>query len=63
MEILNSSCWTCASIILSFTSYLLGQNKFVWSKKLLPFNIKILNPMQEYLPIMESFVCILWIFV
>ena len=41
-------------IILPFSIYLEGENKFVYSNKLLPFNIKSTNPIQKYPHIIES---------
>ena len=38
--------WQCFNTILSFLLYLLGENKFVYSTKLLPFNMKVINPIQ-----------------
>ena len=46
-------------MILSFFLYLLGENKFEYSNKLLPFNIKSLNPIQNYLQIIELYAFIL----
>ena len=40
----------------------LVENKLVYSKKLLPFNIKSINSVQKYLHITESYACILKIF-
>ena len=42
------------NIILS-----LGENKFVYSNKLLPFNMKPINPIQKFLHIIKSYTCIL----
>ena len=55
--------WKYFSIILSFISYLFGENKSVHSNKLLPFNMKSINTIQKYPNIIESYVCILKIFV
>ena len=55
--------WKYFNIILSFFSYFLGQNELVSSNKLLPFNIKSINPVQKYLHITELYACILKIFV
>ena len=35
------------NIILPFFSFSLGENKFVYSNKLLPFNMKQINPIQK----------------
>ena len=45
--------WKYFSIILSFFSQSLGENKFVYSNKLSPFNIKSINPIQKYPDIIE----------
>ena len=42
---------------------LCGENKFVKSVRLLPLNIKSINPMQKYLYIINSWACILKIVV
>ena len=42
---------------------MLGENKLVYSNRLLPFNIKPINPIQKYPHIIESYACILKIFV
>ena len=55
--------WTFFSIILSFFSYLLGENKFIESNKLLALNIKSINPIQKYLHITESYAYVLKMFV
>ena len=44
---------------LAFFSYSLGENKFVYSNKLLPFNMKSINQIQQYPHIIESFSCII----
>ena len=49
-------------MILSFKKKSQGENKLVKSIKVLPENIKS-NPMQEYPHIIESFGCILNMFV
>ena len=46
-------------IILSFSLYSLGENKFVYSKKLLPFNMKSTNSIQKHPHIIKSYACIL----
>ena len=51
--------WRYASIILSFFSYSLGENKLVYSNILLPFNIKSIHPIQKFPYIIESYTCIL----
>ena len=35
----------CFKIVLLFSSYSLVENKFVYSNKLLPFNLKSINPL------------------
>ena len=35
----------CFKIVLSFSSYSLVENKFVYSNKLLRFNLKSINPL------------------
>ena len=55
--------WKCFSIILSLFSYSLGENKLIYSNKLLLFNIKSINPVKKYPHITESYACILKIFV
>ena len=54
--------WQCFNTILSFLLYLLGENKFVYSTKLLPFNMKSINPIQKYPHVVESYAYILWVF-
>ena len=51
--------WKCFSIILSFLSYSLGENKFVYFSKLLSSTIKSINPIQKYLHVIESHAFIL----
>ena len=55
--------WEYFNIILAFFLYSLGQNKFVYSNKRLPFNMKPINPIQKYPHIIESYACTLQIFV
>ena len=50
-------------IISSFLLKLLGENKSVKSVSFLPANIKSINPVQKYPQIIESYACILKIFV
>ena len=47
------------NMILPFFAYPLGENKFVYSNKLLPFNMKSINQIQQYPHIIESYVCII----
>ena len=47
------------NIILSFFSYSLAENKFLYSNKLLPFNMKSINPIEQYPDIIEWWACIL----
>ena len=47
------------NIILPFFLFSLGENKFVCPNKLLPFNMKSINPVQKYQHIIESYACIL----
>ena len=42
---------------------MLGEDKFVYSLKFLPFNMKSINPMQKYLHIIKSYAYILQSFV
>ena len=42
---------------------LFGEKTFVYSVKLLPSNIKLINLIQKYPHIIESYACILKIFV
>ena len=51
------------SIISSFFSYSIGQNKLVSSNKLLAFNIKRINQIQRFSHISESHACTLKTFV
>ena len=51
------------NIILAFFLYSFGENKFVYSNKRLPFNMKPINPIQNYPHIIESYACTLQIFV
>ena len=51
--------WKYFIIILSFFLYSLGENKFVYSNKPLPLNMKRINPIQKYQQIIEWYVCIL----
>ena len=51
--------WKYFNIILSFFLYSLGENKFAFSNKLLPFNMKSINPIQKYQYIIEFYACIL----
>ena len=46
------------SIILLFLSYFSPENNLVYPNKLLSFNIKSINPIQKYMHITESYVCI-----
>ena len=41
--------WNYFNIILSFFLSLLEEDRFIYSKKLLYFNIKSINPIQQYL--------------
>ena len=50
--------WKYFSIISSFISYLFGENKLVYSNKLLPFYIKSINQIQKYLHIIELYASI-----
>ena len=47
---------------LSFFVKSLGEKRFVYSAKLLPLNIKLINPIQRY-PHIKSYACILKMFV
>ena len=49
--------------ISSFFLKSLGKKRFVYSVKLLLLNMKLINPIQKYPYIIESFACILKIFV
>ena len=44
---------------MSFFLYSLGEDKFVYSNKRLPFKMKSISPIQKYPHIMESYGCIL----
>ena len=46
----------------SFFLKLFGEKRLVKSVKLLPLNIKSINPMQKHLHVTESYACILKIF-
>ena len=48
---------------MSFISYSFAENKLVYTNKLLPFNIKLISPIQKYPKIIESYACILKVFV
>ena len=41
----------------------MGENKLVYCDRLLPLNMKSVNPIQKHLHIIESYSCIIWIFV
>ena len=41
----------------------LGEKRFVYSVNVFPLNIKLINPIQKYPHIIESYACILKIFV
>ena len=47
----------------SFFLKLFGEKRFVYSVKVFPLNIKSINPMQKYVPVTESYTCILKMFV
>ena len=47
----------------SFFSKLFGEKRFVYSVKVFPLNIKSIKPIQKYPHIIESYACILKIFV
>ena len=49
-------------MISSFFLKLLGEKRLKKSVKLLPLNIKSINPIQKYPHIIESYACILKIF-
>ena len=51
--------WKYFNIVLSFLSYSVGENKLEYSKEILPFNMKLINPIQKYSHIIESYACIL----
>ena len=44
---------------MSIFLYSLGVNKFVYSNKLLPLNMKSINPIQKYPHILELYACTL----
>ena len=50
-------------IISSFFIKLFGEKKFVYSVKVFPASIKSIKPIQKYPHIIESYACILKIFV
>ena len=50
-------------IISSFFLKLLGEKRFINSVKVFPASIKSINPIQKYPHIIESYACILKIFV
>ena len=50
-------------IISLFLLKSLDEKRFVTSVKVLPTNIKLINPIQKYPHIIESYACILKIFV
>ena len=57
--------WKYLSIILSFLSQSLGENKLVYFKKFIIFHINSINPIQKYphtIKSTESYACILAIF-
>ena len=56
---IDFSHWKYVIIILSFFLYSLGENKFMWKKKPLPFNMKLINTVQNYPYIIESYACVL----
>ena len=45
--------------ILSFFLYSFGENKIVYSNKLLPFIMKSITPLEKHPHITESYACIL----
>ena len=47
----------------SFFIKLFGEKRFIYSVKVFPLSIKSINPMQKYPHIIESYACILKIFV
>ena len=49
--------------MLSFFSKVFGEKRFAYSVKPFPLNIKSINPMQTYPHIIESYACILKMFV
>ena len=50
-------------IISAFLLKLFGEKRFVKSVKVFPASMKSINPIQKYLHIIESYACILKIFV
>ena len=50
-------------IISSFFLKLFGEKRFVYSVNVFPASIKSIKPIQKYLHIIESYACILKIFV
>ena len=54
--------WKYFNIIFSFFLYFLGENKFVYSNKLLPFNMKSIYLIQKYPHSIELYGCILFLF-
>ena len=50
-------------IISSFFLKLFGEKRFAYSVKVFPASIKSIKPIQKYLHIIESYTCILKIFV
>ena len=55
--------WKCFNIILPFSSQSLRKIQFVYCNKILTFNIKSINLIQNYPHIIESYACIQQIFV
>ena len=49
--------------MLSFLLKLFGEKRFVYSVNVVPASIKSMNPIQKYPHIIESYACILKIFV
>ena len=45
--------------ILMLFLYSLGEKRLVYSNKLLPFNMKLINPIKDYPHIIHSYACIL----
>ena len=45
-------------MIFSFFLYLLGENKFIYSDKLLPLNTNLISPIQKHPQNIESYTCI-----
>ena len=48
---------------MPFFLYPSGENKFAYSNKLLPFNMKSIKQIQKYLHIIKFYACVLWIFI